>query len=198
MTNSFFANVSSCHELCSRNQWAAPGNQPCNWYSYGNGRCFLYTTCHSSDESMPGFKSRSLYCEKIEDKTNDSGSGDKKYFKFLGNSWTKHIFKSISQPLIDCARYCQTAGTLIGAQNDRPLCEFYVQTRDSCHLGNFETNQRSSGRSGEIHMLLRNGNQNQNQLHTYIFLIRSNHQFPNYEFKFSLFFDQSETFLLFI
>ena len=166
MTNSFFANVSSCHELCSRNQRAAPGNQPCNWYSYGNGRCFLYTTCHSSDKSMTGFKSRSLYCDKIEDKTNDSGSGDKKYFKFLGNSWTKHIFKSISQPLIDCARYCQTAGTLIGAQNDRPLCEFYVQTRDSCHLGNFETNQRSSGRSGEIHMLLRNGNQN--HLHTYV------------------------------
>ena len=158
MINSFFANVSSCHELCSRNQWAAPGNQPCNWYSYGNGRCFLYTTCHSSDKSMPRFKSRSLYCEKIEDETNGSGSSDKKYFKFLGNSWYKHIFKSISQPLIDCARYCQTAGTLIGANNDRPLCEFYVTTRDSCHLGNFETNQRSSGRTGEIHMLVTNGN----------------------------------------
>merc|ERR1719362_543618 len=71
----------------------------------------------------------SLYCEKIEDQANGSGSSDKKYFKFLGNSWFKHIFKSISQPLIDCARYCQTAGTLIGAQNDRPLCEFYVTTR---------------------------------------------------------------------
>jgi hypothetical protein len=109
---------------------------------------------------MPGCKSRSLHCERIEDQANGSGVGDKKYFKFLGNSWTKHIFKSISQPLIDCARYCQTAGTLIGTQNDGPLCEFYVQTRDSCHLGNFETNQRSSGRlrptTGEIHMLLRN------------------------------------------
>ena len=161
--------MSSCHELCSRNQRAAPGNQPCNWYSYGNGRCFLYTTCHKSDKSMPGFKSRSLYCEKIEDQTNGSGIGEKIYFKFLASSgeWTKYIFKRISQPLIDCARYCQTAGTLIGAKNDRPLCEFYVQTRDSCHLGNFETNQRSSGRSGEIHMLLRNGNQN--QLHICIF-----------------------------
>ena len=83
--------------------------------------------------------------------------------------WSNHIYRSINQPLLNCARYCQAAGTMIGSNIDKPLCDFFVQTSEACHLGNYETNRPDNHRSGvtsrtgprsrigEINLLLRNG-----------------------------------------
>ena len=50
----------------------------------------------------------------------------------------------------------------MGSNEDKPLCDFFVQNRDGCHLGNYETNMRSResrprGSWDEVSLLLRDG-----------------------------------------
>ena len=131
----FHISSHQCHAHCEQ-------DPDCNWYSFGENVCILFSTCVTVDVSLASFTTQHSTCPELA-LVDEMKSYTEKYDTIRIDlirqdtaTWKKYLFKTITRTHEDprlnteCGLYCEEA----------KLCDFFAQrvpVSRHCYLGTF-------------------------------------------------------------